>query len=206
MGTEYNEQVPYPFFDPKVDSVVLMDSFMGCNPPMSTTALGLYGTDSVIGRSRDSVDLDKLDHFKIIQSLHIPAHAWDWELIRRAPRAGIRFTNLTEIVLQGGEVGLMYPWEIERGKTRVRACFGRAREEMNDGENEDDSGGLVDDYQRRLFKLTNRLMQVPEVLICMPKGLGYELMFEEEKLGMESVEERNWVTNFIAKVKKIQRG
>ncbi|KAI9640429.1 hypothetical protein NHQ30_011174 [Ciborinia camelliae] len=190
-GTQYDERIPYPFYDPDVDSVVLINAFMGCNPSMSTAAFGFYGATSGISPSP----------FDIIQSLHIPAHAWEWGLIRRAPRADIRFVNLTEIVFQGGQEGLIKRKDIERCKEVVRGCFEKGAEDIADEQNGQSAASLVTSGLAINAKAGIREIKVPEVRICMPNGLGYEWMFEEEKLGMESLEERRWVMNFIKKVK-----
>ncbi|ESZ89569.1 hypothetical protein SBOR_10044 [Sclerotinia borealis F-4128] len=198
LGTEHDERTPYPFFDPKVDSVVLMDSFMGCNPATSSTVFGFYGPMSVTSLR---TELDVSGHMDVIQSLHIPAHAWVWNIICRSPRAGIWFKNLTEIVFQGGEAGLRNEDDIEKCKEVVRGCFERISGEIDDEDDDDDQTRIVDPDSPSQAEVVSKKIKVPEVRVCMPKGLGFELMFEEEKLGMESVEERKWVMSFINKVK-----
>ncbi|KAJ8059056.1 hypothetical protein OCU04_012033 [Sclerotinia nivalis] len=205
LGTEYSEKIHYPFFDPEVDSVVVVDALVGGNAAMSTS-FGVYGAgagaDSGVrsGAFRDGyreMDLDFEDPLDVVQSLHVPAHAWDWGVISRTLRGNLRFRNLREIVLQGGGMGLITTEDIERCKEVLRACFERSVEE----ENNNVETGRTHPGEVRAEYLANREIKVPEIKVFVPKCLDYEWMFEEEKLGMESIEEREWVMNFIRKVK-----
>ncbi|KAF7877209.1 hypothetical protein EAF04_000894 [Stromatinia cepivora] len=196
LGTEFYEKIHYPFFDPEVDSVVLVDAFVGGNAAMSTV-FGGYGADAGSGRRsgtfRDGYrEMGLEDPLDVVQRLHIPAHALDWRVIGRTLRANMRFKNLREIVLRGGERGLITTDDIERS------------EEEND---DVETGRLESTHpvKETAERLADRERKVPEIKVFMPKGLDYEWMFEEEKLGMESIEERKWVMNFIRKVKADRR-
>ncbi|TGO23286.1 hypothetical protein BPAE_0137g00060 [Botrytis paeoniae] len=200
LGTQNknkNERIHYPFFDPSVDSVVLNDALTGCDPALSSSSIfGFYdlGTSEVAYRKRELLDYA---HFDILQSLHIPARAWDWNRIRRAPRAETRFRNLTGIVLEGGAMGLKTKKDVKKCREFIRGCFERSVEEIGDiGGMELASHGMA-----RNTRTANMEIKVPDVRVIMPNGLDHEWMFEEDKLGMESIEERTWVMNFISKVK-----
>ncbi|CCD56797.1 hypothetical protein BofuT4_P140590.1 [Botrytis cinerea T4] len=207
LGTQHKrngERISYPFFDSSVDSVVLNNVFMGSNTATSSTIFGFYGpvAREVVYRTREAPDCRHLD---ILQSLHIPARTWDWKVVRRAPRTGIRFRNLTEIVLEGGVMGLRTQKDVERCKEFIKGCFERNVEIVEEDEADDTDGmegiefasrGTVRDARN-----VNMDIKVPEVRVIMLNGLDHEWMFEENKLGMESIEERTWVMNFIGKVK-----
>ncbi|KAF7959448.1 hypothetical protein EAE96_001065 [Botrytis aclada] len=201
-----HERIPYPFFDPGVDSVVLNDVFRGCDPALNTSGsrsiLGFYdsGPREMMYREREVQDYA---HFDILQSLHIPARAWDWNRIRRGPRAEIRFRNLTEIVLEGGVVGLRREMDGKRCGELIGGCFERSVEEVEEEEEIDDMGGMELAGHRTVGngRMARIEIKVPEVRVIMPNGLDHGWMFKEDKLGMESLEERTWVMNFISKVK-----
>ncbi|TGO83588.1 hypothetical protein BPOR_0623g00040 [Botrytis porri] len=199
-GTPYqnqneSEKIHYPFFDPSVDSVVLNQISTDHHPtlPFTSTIFEFYdsNTQQTIFGKRKSVDYT---HFDILHSLHIPSRAWDWKRIYRAPRMDIRFRNLTEIVLEGGAMGLKTRRDVKKCKEFIRGCFERSVEEIDgeeeiddDAERMDASSGIVGNA--RTAEMENR---VPEVRVIMPNGLDHEWMFEEDKLGMESIEERTW--------------
>ncbi|TGO47426.1 hypothetical protein BCON_0278g00030 [Botryotinia convoluta] len=197
-----NERIHYPFFDPSVDSMVLNDVFMGCDSALSSNSIfGFYDSDTreVMHRKREVLDYA---HFNVLQSLHIPARAWDWNRIRRVPRAEIRFRNLTEIVLEGGAMGLRTRKDVKMCEEFIRGCFERTVEEIAEEEEIDDTDGmeLASHGTLRIARIANMEIKVPEVRVIMPNGLDHEWMFEDQ-LGMESMEERTWVMNFISKVK-----
>lgn len=202
LCSEHSEIIHYPFFDPKVDSVILNDAFMGFNP--ARKCFGFHGKDFMpirfrIGETNDGA------HFDVIESLHIPANAWNWRIWESPSDVfHIRLKNLTEIVFQGGKMGLVTSENIEKFKDVVRSCFERAVEAM--AEEEESYGGtghllLENSGEASTPEVATREIKFPEIRVVMPGDLKYEFMFEEEKLGMESVEERQWVMNFIGKVK-----
>ncbi|TEY56407.1 hypothetical protein BOTCAL_0226g00050 [Botryotinia calthae] len=208
LGTQYkkkDERIYYPFFDPSVDSVVLDNVFMGSNTATSSTIFGFYGpvAREVMYRTTEAPGCRHLD---ILQSLHVPARAWDWKLIRRAPRTDIRFRSLKEIVLEGGAMGLRTQKDVKRCREFIRGCFERSVEEIVEEEEADDTDGMegiefASHGTVRDARTANIEIKVPEVRVIMPDGLDHEWMFEEDKLGMESIEERIWVMNFVGKVK-----
>ncbi|KAF5867876.1 uncharacterized protein Bfra_007071 [Botrytis fragariae] len=201
LGTQNknkDERIHYPFFDPSVDSVVLNDISLGSNPALNSSSgvLGFYNSNTreLIYGKREVLDYG---HFGVLQALHVPARTWDWNRIQRAPRTEIRFRNLTEIVLEGGAMGLRTKKDVKKCKEFIRGCFERSVEEIGDmGRMELASHEMV-----RNARTANMEIKVPEVRVIMPNGLDHEWMFEEDKLGMESIEERMWVMNFISKVK-----
>ncbi|CAD6446080.1 394607aa-394b-4b51-8c20-239a2937cbe6 [Sclerotinia trifoliorum] len=210
LGTEYSTKICYPFFDPGVDSVVVVGELMGGSAAMGTI-FGVFGVGAGAGadfwgRSAGfrngyrEMDLDFQDPLDVVQSLHIPAHAWNWGDIGRTLRKNMRFTNLREIVLQGGEMGLITKEDIGRCKGFIGACFERSVEEMAEEVNSNTKTSQTHS-EVRVEYLASREIKVPKIKIFMPKILDYGWMFEEEKLGMESIEERKWVMNFIRKVK-----
>ncbi|KAF7894231.1 hypothetical protein EAF00_007745 [Botryotinia globosa] len=195
LGTQHEnkERIHYPFFDPSVDSVVVNGIYMDHTSALSSAIFGFYeaGRREIAYRKREVFDYAHMD---ILHSLHIPARAWDWNCIRRAPRAEIRFRNLSEIVLEGGAMGLRKEKDVKKCKEFIRGCFERNVEEI------DDMDG-VELASRGMARSANVEINVPEVRVIMPNGLDHEWMFEQDQLGMESMEERAWVMDFISKVK-----
>ncbi|KAF7925472.1 uncharacterized protein EAE97_010553 [Botrytis byssoidea] len=195
LGTQHEnkERIHYPFFDPSVDSVVLNGISMDHTSALSSAIFGFYesGRKEVAYRKREVFDCAHMD---ILHSLHIPARVWDWNRIQRAPRAEIRFRHLSEIVLEGGAMGLRTEKDVKKCKALIRECFEKNVEEIDDMDGvEFESHGLA--------RTANVEIKDPEVRVIMPNGLDHEWMFEEDELGMESMEERAWVMNFISKVK-----
>ncbi|TGO73353.1 hypothetical protein BELL_0368g00060 [Botrytis elliptica] len=196
-----NKRIHYPCFDPSVDSVVLSDIPMDYTSALSSTIFGFYdsGTREVVYQKREVLDYEHLD---VLQSLHIPARAWDWNRIQRAPRTEIRFRNLTEIVLQGGAMGLRTKRDVKKCREFIRGCFERSVGEIAEEEKIVDMDGMqfASHGMAGNARTANMGIKVPEVRVIMPNGLDHEWMFEEDQLGMESIEERTWVMNFISKV------
>ncbi|TGO38259.1 hypothetical protein BHYA_0078g00110 [Botrytis hyacinthi] len=205
LGTQHenkNERIHYPFFDPSVDSVVLNGVSMDYTSALSSAIFGFYesGTREVAYRKREVLDYAHMD---VLHSLHIPARAWDWNRIRQAPRAEIRFRNLSEIVFEGGAMGLRTKKDMKKCNDFIRGCFERSAQEIVEEEEIDNMDGveLASHGMARDAETANMEIKVPKVRVIMPNGLDHEWMFEEHQLGMESMEERAWVMNFISKVK-----
>ncbi|KAA8570147.1 hypothetical protein EYC84_002477 [Monilinia fructicola] len=117
----------------------------------------------------------------------VPSVPRDWSAISQSPQAYICFRNLTEVVFQGGSEGLVTQRNVTKCKQVVRACF-------------ETSLSTVGNVRTRKVKATGDAMKIPEIRVIMPNGLGYERAFNADQLGMESMEERTWVLNFIQKV------
>lgn len=188
--------------------MVVVDALMGGNAAMNKI-VGVIEADAGSSGSRSSIfrdgcremDWDFGDPLDVVQSLHIPAHAWNWGDIGRTLRENMRFRNLREIVLQGREIGLITKEDIGRCKEVLNACFENCVEEIAEDENSNAGTRRTHPGEVEAKPLPRRRIKVPEIKIFMPKALGHKWMFEEERLGMESIEERKWVMNFIRKVK-----
>lgn len=190
-----NSKIPYPYFDPEVDSVVLMNQTMGSNTGETIYPFDLYGAEA-----------NTRKHLNIIHSLYIPSQAWDWDIMTRGPRDLIRFGNLTEIVFQGGDVGLVTPGDMEKCKNFVRGCFEKTAEVVSQEENDEAAAGLMSLAHGGTVVGGKRNLdiKVPVVRIIMKKGLDYEWKFARANLGVQMGEDQSWMS-FIKKVKDDRR-
>ncbi|PQE13513.1 hypothetical protein CJF32_00005414 [Rutstroemia sp. NJR-2017a WRK4] len=151
---------PYQFFDPAVDSVFLMNSIsvkrrQGPPPyrPPRPIRLIEYMTDGYY-----LLEPEQTGQFNIIQSLHVATPSWNWKTINRQADVSIpthRFTNLTEIIFEGGKEGLETEDDIKDCIKTMEPYYKTAKDE-----------GFV-----------SKDIRLPRIEIAMPGQLAWDMMF-----------------------------